>query len=576
MDTHTPVDGRGPIGRDGQNWFERLPFVVHIVALGGLFLLALMVVTPGEVWSSDEGAIRLQARTLEDTSQWYLDRPFFEIDPEGVTSPIQASTVSGESYAPFTKHPLTPLIVAAAPGSADRWQAVLPSVFAGLVAATIVALIAGWVHAPSRNYTLWATGIATPVFFYSFTVLHHTIGVALAALAVAGAVRYLSKHSRMWLVVSIVAIVALPFVRREGLLLALAIAVGVAATGAFGTPVRRIGVAAVYGAAGGLGAIGNAALSGRLAGQSSVIEGDRAFWSLERLVQSIGTGLTGFDGIATVAAVFVLLYVVGTVLFCWVLVADPRNLSKHLAYGTAAVLGMAGIALFSRPSLSGAFVAMPWVVGGLLAMRRPIRGDPRIRFLVISGLLYVVAVLVTQERHAGGAQWGGRYLMLALPALVPVAVVVLRRALDPVPERSVRVAGVVFLGILVMSGVTSVSVLNAGRERVAAANVQWSLAAEGVGDDGAGHRSVMLSPDSQLGRFGWSRVDTIDFFMIPSHLDRYVERYAELQPDRFVFMGSWNSEMETLFAEHGYGAFGPSDTTGSVDLTVIEPLDTTR
>jgi hypothetical protein len=213
------------------------------------------------------------------------------------------------------------------------------------------------------------------------------------------------------------------------------------------------------------------------------------------------------------------------------------------------------------------------VVGGLLAMRRPFRDEPVARFLMSVGVVYVAAVLLTQERHAGGAQWGGRYLMLAIPALVPVAVVVLRRAIDGLGKPGTRLAIAVFAAIVVMAAVTSVSVLDSGRGRVAAAVVQWSSAATQVGEDGAEHRAVMLSPDSQLGRFGWSQVDTIDFFMIPSHLDRYVGRYAGQQPDRFVFMGSWNSEMETLFAEHGYGSLGPSDATGSVDLTVIVPLD---
>lgn len=424
MDTDTQTDGDAPIQRRQQSWFERLPFAIHISAIGCLFLLAMIVVMPGEVWSSDEGAIRLQATTLEDTSQWYLDRPFSEIDPEGVTSPIQASTVSEARFAPFTKHPLTPLIVSAAPGDADSWSAVLPSALAGLVAATVVALIAGWLYDPSRNYTLWSTAIATPLFFYSFTVLHHTIGVALAALVVAGVIRFFTTRSRMWLIVSILAMVALPFLRREGLLLAGAIAVGIAVSGAFDTTVRRVGLAATYVLAGVLGMVGNEALSSRIAGQSSVIEGDRAFWSLERIVQSVGTGLTAFDGMMTAGAVFVFLYVVGTVLLCWVLVADPRNVRKHLMYGAAALVGLAGITFFGRPSLSGAVVAMPWVVGGLLAMRRPMNGSARFRFLVVSGLVYVGAVLVTQERHAGGAQWGGRYLMLALPAMVPSAVVV--------------------------------------------------------------------------------------------------------------------------------------------------------
>jgi hypothetical protein len=573
IDMHALPDGEALPGGGVRLWFEQSPLGGNVAALAGLLLIALVFVMPSEVWSSDEGAIRLQAQTLEESSQWYLDRPFAEIDPEGVTSPIQASTVSGDQFGPFTKHPATPFIVAATPGGAGGWQAVLPSVVGAVVAAIITAVVTGWLHAPSRNYALWVMGLATPVFFYSFTVLHHTLGVALGALAIAGAVRFASARSRMWLLVSVLGVVALPFVRREGLLLAGAIAVGVVATETFGTIARRISLAGMYAIAGGLGYWGNDALSSRIAGQSSVIEGDRAFWSLERIVQSVGTGLTAFDGIVTAAAVFVFLYVVGTILLCWVLVADPHNLRKHAVYGAMAIAGVAGIAVLSRPSLSGAIVAMPWVVGALLAIRRPLRTNPLVRFLVISGLVYVVAVLVTQERHAGGAQWGGRYLMLALPALVPVAVVVLRKALDGVPKRSIRVAVAVFAGILIMSVATSVSVLNAGRETVASANVQWLSAAESLGEDGAGHRAVMVSPDSQLGRFGWGEIDTIDFFMIPTNLETYVRRYTEQRPDRFIFMGSWDPEIEMLFAKHGYGPPAPSDATGPVVLTVLEPLE---
>ncbi|MGI9586078.1 MAG: hypothetical protein ACR2N7_10860 [Acidimicrobiia bacterium] len=576
IDIGAKPDGGVPAMGGVRLWFERSSLVGHVLALAGVLLIALGLVMPSEVWSSDEGAIRLQAQVLEGRSEWFLDRPFADIDPEGVTSPIQASTVSGDQFAPFTKHPVTPLVVAAMPGGAGGWQVVLPSILGSLLAATISALIAGWLHKPSRNYALWAMGLATPLFFYSFTVLHHTLGVAFAALAIAGAVRFATERSRVWLFASALSIFALPFVRREGLLLAGALAVGVVVAHVFGGVARRISLAGMYVVAGGMGAVANDALARGLAGQPSVIEGDRAFWSVERIVQSFGSGLTAFDGIVTAAAAFVFLYVVGTILLCWVLVADPSNIRKHLLYAATAVVGIAGIIFISRPSLSGAVVAMPWIVGALIAAKRSLRTNPLIRFLVVSGLLYVVAVLVTQERHAGGAQWGGRYLMLALPALVPVAVVVLRQAIDGVPKRSLRATTVVAGAILIMTVVTSVSVLNAGRQTVASANVQWSMASATVGEDGAGHRAVLLSPDSQLGRFGWSEVGAIDFFMIPSDLETYVSRYTDQEPERFIFMGSWDTEIEVLFADNGYGASIPSDTSGPVDLTVIEPLRPTR
>ncbi len=223
----------------------------------------------------------------------------------------------------------------------------------------------------------------------------------------------------------------------------------------------------------------------------------------------------------------------------------------------------------TRPSLSGAVVAMPWIVGGLLALRRPMIGDRTVRLLLGIGIVYVFAVLVTQERHAGGGQWGGRYLMLAIPALVPVAVVVIRRSLDAVSVTSVRIAGGVFVVIALMATATTVLVLAEGRARVNVAVQDWSHAASGVGSDGVGDRPVMLSPDSQLGRFAWDEVDAIDFFMIPSSLDRYVERYTDQHPEQFIFMGPWTEEARVLFARFGYEAAAPTDSSGSVDLTVV-------
>jgi len=90
---------------------ETLPLWVH-VTIGSILLIALVpFVDPAEIWTSDEGAVRAQVEFLASDNDWSRIRPFTDIDPEMVLSPIFASTINGDEYSPYTKRPAYPAML---------------------------------------------------------------------------------------------------------------------------------------------------------------------------------------------------------------------------------------------------------------------------------------------------------------------------------------------------------------------------------------------------------------------------------------------------------------------------------
>ncbi len=547
-----------------------MPLWIHTVLVAVVLLSALVFVKPTQVWSSDEGAIRLQATTIE-SGGWFLERPFSGIDPEGATAPIQAATVDGDRYAPFTKHPITPLLVALVPGSSDGWVPVLLTLAATLAAAVVMSLIAGMWDVRARAWTLWTGAIGTSLLFYGFTVLHHSLAALIAAAAVLALMHEVRKTSTPAVAVAAASVLVLPFIRREGVLFAVALGFAVVVTRRASDLRRRLAVGSIIAASGLAGMVANGWWARAIAGEPAVIEGDRPFLSLARVVEGIAAGLFDFEGVVSLTAVWALLFLVGWVGLGRGFAAHRQAGRMHWMFAIAASVGAAAIVGVAQPLLGGFVIAMPWLIGGLFLVPgrlAAMRGAPT---LLVAAATYAGAVIVTQERHAGGAQWGGRYLVLALPLVVPVVVVAWRAVADVVPARSVRALATASAVTAAALFVTTVVVLDRGRSTVEETVDTWLSVSVEMGPDGVGSRPVWVSPDSQLGRFAWQHVEAVDMLMIPTDLETYLDRYTALRPERFLYLGEWNAAAIERFASRGYGALSETDDGGPVEFTVVGP-----
>src|SRR4051812_11562850 len=104
------------------------PLAVHAAALGLLLLLLVPIVGTTSQFSADEGAAIAQAVRLEHGDGWTMPNSFPAADPDGAAFPIASSDRSGDEYAPFAKHPVYPVMLAAADRLGGRAAMMLLSI----------------------------------------------------------------------------------------------------------------------------------------------------------------------------------------------------------------------------------------------------------------------------------------------------------------------------------------------------------------------------------------------------------------------------------------------------------------
>ena len=86
-------------------WVCGLPLVGHLAMLALVLMSALVMVGTSTVFSADEGAAIVQARSIADGDGWIVEHPLPELDPDGVAYPIELSEQGEDGVAPFAKHP---------------------------------------------------------------------------------------------------------------------------------------------------------------------------------------------------------------------------------------------------------------------------------------------------------------------------------------------------------------------------------------------------------------------------------------------------------------------------------------
>lgn len=121
-----------PPGRWRRAW--ALPLRAHLAALGAVLLALLPLVGTDASFSADEGAAIVQARSLSTGGGWVVEHPLPEVDPAGRHYPLELSATGPEGTAPFAKHPLYAVLLAAA----DR----LPALAVAAAGAVVVARLA--------------------------------------------------------------------------------------------------------------------------------------------------------------------------------------------------------------------------------------------------------------------------------------------------------------------------------------------------------------------------------------------------------------------------------------------------
>ena len=438
------------------------PLWAHVLVLGIGLLALVPVIGTSSSFSPDEPVAITQARSLANGGGWVVEHPFPEVDLDGRFYPLAGSSEGADGNAPFAKHPVYPLMLAAAEPVGGLAAMMVLSVLATVAAAAFAAMLAREVTGGLERPVLWAVGVGSPLLFDAYLVIAHSLGAAFATAATLVVVIAIRRHRTILLVVAAAALVsAAVLMRIEALIFAVALGLGTAAAGITG---RRHGLVAGGALVAGAGVaaalfekwllhlfIGAEQAIGVPAAGGSFLETRWAGFLNTWVSPSSSSGVGGGDALLVIV---MLLAVAAVVVLRW---RSGRPYMLAVLAVTATVLTTVGF--FADPDrvVPGLLVAFPLAVFGIgLVDREYIRAPARLVLTVTAGL-FMAGVLATQYGAGGSAEWGGRYFALGVPLVAVLSIDALARRAPVLllPVRRWAGAGLVACSLLMAVGATT-------------------------------------------------------------------------------------------------------------------------
>jgi hypothetical protein len=536
------------------------PVPAHALTLLVVLLALLPLARPGTVFFPDEGSGLAQARLLSTGQGWNQPPSFPAADPDSRTFPLFNSPTT-QRITPLGQHPTYAVLV-------EPWYAVAGK--SGAAALSIVGVVlAAWLGArlaeglrPGLGIpALWAIGLASPLFFDGYLVDGHTLaaaGIAGAALAV---VRVLEGDERIVLAIgAILLAVAAGMVRNEAVLCvaALGIAVGfagwrtrrwfVAGTGA------ALLVAAVAGRA--ADALVRAKVAPVAGGAAPfTIAGEHGSWLSLRTNAAIITTVLPSNGDFGVGDIVLLLAVTCAVAAALVARRRPEDRAGLFLFGGLAVgFAVARLTIIATP-VPGLLLACPLVTIALvLANRDVVTSWPR-RVLLVAAVLFAGAVFVTQYGNGGGFQWGFRYFAVALPLVLPLALIAIVDGAARLDEGDRRVAGGLLLALCLAVGALSFLALRTTRDdnRAIVEDIRAAYSATPAAD--GGKPVVVTTEAGTLDRYSWETIAETRWLILDSgdatEVATFLDRIAGLGVGQLTFVTGDVATDRPLVEAHG-------------------------
>ena len=514
---------------------------VHAAALALVLLALVPVIGTGASFSADEGAAITQARSLSRGDGWIVEHPLPEVDRTGVSYPLENSERGSLGVAPYAKHPLYPLLLAAADRLGGVTGMVLLSLAGTIAAATMAALLARRLDPTLDRPVLWVVGLGSPLLFDGFLVIGHALGAALAVAAVLLALRAVERRRPLDALALAPVVAAGVLLRTEFLFLALALAATVFLAGLVA---RRLAVPALVAAVAVTAAvaarIGEREWTGRIVGGAgsgvqlpSGLPGGGFPGRVRGFVLTWLTPGYGDGGPVHLALLVMLVSVMGA---AWLARRRPEDRRVVVGLSVTAV-SAAIVALLSAPAnvVPGLLVAFPLAGAGLLLLRREHLGTPAGRLSMGTFGLFALGVAATQYQRGGSGEWGGRYFALGIAVITPVLVLALRDAGRRLEPQSRRLATTSLVGCTVALSVMGIGSLRAAHQRNGSMNGAISAAAAST-PAGDGGPAVVVAADGALARQGWPTFDEARWLLGGADLPALAERLQAVGIPQFVFV----------------------------------------
>jgi hypothetical protein len=487
----------------------RLPLAAHVATLAAVLVALVPVVGTGASFSADEGAAIVQARHLARGDGWIVDHPLPEADPTGVNYPLELSARGPDGRtAPFAKHPLYALLLAAASRVGGVTAMVLLSLAGTVVAAGLAAALARRMGPGLARPALWAVGLGSPLLFDGYLVIAHTLGAALAAGAVLFVVRAFEDRRRWPSSAAgvLACVTAAVLLRTEAALFALALA----ATVAVAAIVRRHLLALAVAAAAVVAAGGAKVLEDRwvrhLMGGPSATTG-----SFSPIASGLAARLRGFrltwlmpSYTGSAKHDLALLAMLGLVLAAAVVArrrpADAAGVS--LLASSAALAALAALVTGPDQLVPGLLLTVPLAAAGVILLRRDELRSPATALAAGTFALFALGVLATQYPQGGSGEWGGRYFAVGLPLLVPLALAGLAAQAPRVDRVTGRTGAAALAVCTAAMSVMAVASLRSNHRFTAELMARIDRVGHQVGD-----RPVLVTTAPALPRLAWRTFD---------------------------------------------------------------------
>lgn len=442
----------------------------NAAALGLLLFTVLALAHPQAVVVPDEGLYLAQADALADGS-WSVEREALDVDADGELSRLLPEATLGDREVPYARHSLYPLMLTPAFLLGGYLGTLALSVLGLWGTALSGALIAQRLDRRFAIPTLWLIGAGSPLLFYGFVTMAHSLAAAAGGFAFLGLTRWLDDRRWTGLASGVPALLATVLLRSEGTIYALGVAaaIGLLALVGPGSPRRLRGRTIGRARRVDLRGLMTAVLTGVAVVVTYLIDtrldhavtGNAGYGvnpaaiatrsSADPVSGSWASLLRPFAGSWGSGALWVTLASTLVIAASAGLVSAPGR--RRLAIALLAGAGVSALCMLADPPglVTGMLVAFPLLPAGLIWLRRcdlsGSRSGPLTHRIVLVSLITTAGLVATLYSNGGAAEWGGRFFQILIPVLTPLAVLGLDRAaaVFSAPQRAMATACVVLV-----------------------------------------------------------------------------------------------------------------------------------
>ena len=588
-----PVDPTDPTGSSGGSVPRpsAAPPLRTLAVSSGLASLAAVVLTVALGWiaygsglvTSDEGALLGQIHLVRDHGTWSMPHPVRELDPDGRWFPVDQAQLGNDGWSPLAKHPLTTTILGWAYGP---WG-VGGAVGLGIAAAAGIVLSIGHIArrfgARTGALAMVAAAVCSPLVYDSSVLMGHPFGTLSAALVSVAALAVLQHRvgddrdagpvsPRRVGACSLLGFLAAglgPLVRNETMLFAAAVALALVVMALRRRSIAPACVGAAVGIGGIVGYLADTAWAAAVVGTARPFRIVDDAGLVGRAAGAVSALVLPGDGGLGVGAV-VAAGLLGAVLVGRSLRATSRATSP-LIIGLVLLAGAAVVWPFvaSGSLTPGLLVACPVLVVGFLLIPTP--ASDLERFAILTVGLCTAAILATQYPDGGGLQWGGRYLHVVLPLVIPLAAIALGAALGR-QSVTVRRATAAVLVVAVVGNLIALVLATHNVRDLNLASVESVRAFADRQRPGGGDRPIVVSDVTPLGRLSWDGLpDERQLYVPEDEWRTFGRQLAASDVDRIVVATTRSAnEITTALAIPVTVAADELNDVGTLRLLVVE------